>query len=233
MPNNKLQVKKTRAKKTKAASVHKGKIPPRSSEKIDEARLNQIIRIVRGASEEAKTEDLTLELSKAEREYMVDGLTKAKRYRRLHEEHKKLKQKHDLFDEVAEYYLNIIVRARMVVSKKGGVRGNSKEVLKILNASLPKPGKRATSHNEDFKLEVLKYHEGKIEKFKKEEGTNKITPQQKAQAVLAVRDEYFPHVHPDSVRRKYLSKWEAEELPGGSAFDEQGNIIVGTKPRQV
>lgn len=233
MPNNKLQVKKTRAKKTKATSAQKAKIPPRSSEKIDEARLNQIIRIIRGASEEAKAKDLTLKLSVAEREYMVDGLTKAKRYRRLHEEHKKLKQKHDLFDEVAEYYLNIIVRARMVVSKKGGVRDNIKEVLKVLNAPLPKPGKRSTSHAEEFKLAVLKYHKGQKEEIKKENSTNKITPQQKAQAVLAVRDEYFPHVHPDSVRRKYLSKWEAEELPGGSAFDEQGNIIVGTKPRQV
>jgi hypothetical protein len=233
MSTNKSKINKARTKKTKATSVHQSNKSLRSGEKIDEARLNQIIRIIRGASEETGMEDLTLKLSVAEREYMVDGLTKAKRYRRLHEEHKKLKQKHDLFDEVAEYYLNIIVRARMVVSKKGGVRGNSKEVLKILNASLPKPGKRATSLAEDFKLQVLKYHEDKIEDSKKENGTNKITPQQKAQAILDVRDKYFSHLHPDSVRRKYLSKWEAEELPGGSAFDEQGKIVVGTKPRQI
>lgn len=233
MPTNKSKIKKASTKKTKATSVHQGNKSPRSGEEIDEARLSQIIRIVRGVNDETKMEDLTLKLSVAEREYMVDGLTKAKRYRRLHQEHKKLKQKHDLFDEVAEYYLNTIVRARTVVSKKGGVRGNIKEVLKILNASLPKPGKRSTSHTEDFKLAVLNFHESKIEDFKKENGTNKITPRQKAQAVLDVRDKYFSYVHPDSVRRKYLSKWEAEELPGGSAFDEQGNIIVGTKPRRI
>jgi hypothetical protein len=233
MPINKSESKTARAKKIKLTSKHQDKISPRSSEKVDEARLNQIIRIVRGTSKESKTEDLTLKLSVAEREYIVDGLTKAKRYRRLHEEHKKLKQNHDLFDEVAEYYLNIIVRARKMVSQKGGVRGNIKEVLKILNAPLPKPGKRSISITEDFKLAVLKYHKSKIKDFKKNNRTNKIPPLQKAQAVLDVRDEYFPHVHPDSVRRKYLSKWEAEELPGGSAFDEQGNIIAGTKPRRI
>jgi hypothetical protein len=211
-------MKKKISTKKKATAASKEKKSPHSGEMIDEARLNQTIKFLREARAEPEGKFLTVKFSAAEHEYMIDGLTKAKRYRRLHEENTKLKDIHYLFDEVAEYYLNMIVRSRIVASEGGDARKNLKKILKILNAPLPKLGKRPT-YCDDFKLIVLEHHDRSIADFRKKNGVKKLPPEQKKEAVLAVNKEYFPMSEPDSTTQ-FLRRFGAEKgtLPGNRAF---------------
>jgi hypothetical protein len=207
----------------KATSARQGEKSPSSGEMIDQARLNQTIQIFRKAKGKSDGKNLTLNLNSAEHEYIIDGLTKSKRYRRLHEEHKKLTQKHDLFDEVAEYYLNMIVRSRIVASEGGDARKILKKILKLLNAPLPKSGKRPT-YTDEFILEVMESHEMLIEDIRKTNGNKKILPPQKREAILAVKNEYFPMSEPDSTTQ-FLRRFGAEKgtLPGNRAFNDLKN----------
>ena len=202
----------------KATSTRKIKKPSRSGKLIDKARLNQIIQIFKKASEKSDKKNITLKLSTSECEHIIDGLTKAKRYRLIHEEHKKLKQKHNLFDEVTEYYLNIIVRARKAIPEKGADLDDYKEMCRIIKAPLPKLGKRDT-YSEELKLEILKYHAKSIKDIRKKNRNKILLPSQKKVAVLAVKNEYFPMTEPDSVTQS-LRRFGAEKgtLPGNRAF---------------
>ena len=122
-----------------------------------------------------------------------------------------LKETINVIDEEADFYLNMISQARKSIQNKGAGRKDYQEALKILNAKLPKRGKRPTYSEKELQ-EILEYHKSQIRELGK--GKIKLTSQQKILAVKAVNKKYFPMSQPDSTRI-FLYRKGAKNLPGG------------------
>ena len=123
-----------------------------------------------------------------------------------------LKETINVIEEEAEFYLDMIVRARKLIPSKGAERKDYQEALKMLNAELPKRGKHPKYSLEEVK-KILKHHKSCKDKLRKK--NNKLTLEQKISAVKTVNKKYFSMSEPDSTRLFLFNNYKKLGTPSG------------------
>ena len=207
-----MTIKKTQVKnlntttKLSSLKISPYKITP------SKKQINSLIQKIQNKKVDAKGKSsIRLEFSQDDYNFLIELL-------KLSTKIGQLEKLIDVLDDEAEFHLNMILRAKKSIRSKGARLKDYQEALKILNAKLPKRGKRPTYNMKEVK-EILKLH--KFCKDKLRNINSPLSPEQKRSAVKTVNKEYFPMSDPDSTRLFLLHKYKESgvstkdmELPG-------------------
>jgi hypothetical protein len=169
-------------------------------------KINNLIQEIKNKKVATKGQPaLRLDLEPADLDFLIKLL---KRSAKLGQLEKLI----DVLDDEAEFYLNMIVRARKLIPSKGAGLKDYQEALKILNAELPKRGQRPTYTPKKVK-EILKHHKSCKDKLRNKK--NPLTLEQKRSAVKTVNKKHFPMSDPDSTRLFLFNKYKKLGTPSG------------------